>query len=158
MPAFGSCKLRSLYTSIPSILAAAGLFAVCTGPAVANPVSGRVIEVIDGDSVLVNAQIPGRLENTVEIRLEGVNAPELDGKCRKEKELARLAKRYLEDMILGARIDLNNLRPHNRSSRKDMVARIVLRDGTDISAGLIALGFGHEYDGGGVRSWCRGPE
>jgi endonuclease YncB( thermonuclease family) len=66
----------------------------------AGPVSARVLEVIDGDTVVVQAQVWIGQAIEFRVRLAGIDAPELRGKCDAERALAAQARDFL-----AARLD-----------------------------------------------------
>ncbi len=61
----------------------------------AGPVPAQVLSVIDGDTIEVRAVIwLGQVLST-RVRLAGIDAPELRGKCARERALAVRARAYL---------------------------------------------------------------
>lgn len=61
---------------------------------------GQVIRVIDADTLRVKAHISPGLEQTVDVRVRGIDSPELKTKCKNEKELAKEAKKIVEKHFL----------------------------------------------------------
>ena len=77
---------RARRPPIGAVLAVALLAAAITADSPARellpgPVPARVIQVIDGDTIAVKARIWLNQELETRVRLEGVDAPELAGRC-----------------------------------------------------------------------------
>lgn len=115
-------------------------------------VTAIVLSVIDGDTIKARAEIwPGQTIVT-SVRLDGVDTPELRGKCEGEKALARTAKaRAAELMPVGKPVTLHHVRRGKYAGR--VVARVTV-GGKDVAAILIAEGLGRPYHGERRRGWC----
>jgi len=98
----GRRRLRKRY-SIGSCLALAAvawcLPAAALRQEIPGPIPARVVEVIDGDTLLVEARIWLDQVVVTRVRLDGVDAPELRAACERERAAALAARDYL-----GARI------------------------------------------------------
>lgn len=117
-----------------------------------GPYEAEVVRVLDGYSIAVKAfTYPGEIK-IVTVRVDGVDTPELRGKCPKEKDLALRAKKFTEDFI-GQRIRLNNVHFGKFAGR--IVADVETLDGKLLDKALIKAGLGRFYDGGRRESWCR---
>ncbi len=138
----------------------AGLGAPAALPARGSPTSGpfpAVAErVLDGDTVRVRARIwPGH-EVVVDVRLRGIDAPELRGRCPGERGLAVRAREAVEAMVDGRVLSLRDVTIDKYGGR--VVARLSLPDRTDIGQALLSRGLAHVYEGGArdPRAWCGG--
>src|SRR5690348_9703714 len=92
--------------SWPSLLAGSLLFAAASDgdhgrnweqlamDALAGPVTAIVDRVVDGDTIQVRAQIWLGQSLTVRVRIEGVDAPELEARCPEERRMAEKARDY----------------------------------------------------------------
>ena len=69
----------------------------------AGPVPATVIEVIDGDTIAVQARIWLGQAIKTRVRLAGVDTPELRGDCPAERELAARARDRLAESLSAAR-------------------------------------------------------
>lgn len=122
-----------------------------------GPVQGRVLRVIDGDTVRVRARIWLGQEVETNVRLRGVDAPETHGKCAEERELSRqateLTERLLSDDQPIALADIS----YDKYGRR-VVARIITAKGQDLSQALLQTGLGHVYGGGHKPPWCLGRQ
>jgi endonuclease YncB( thermonuclease family) len=125
--------------------------------AVASPVYPiRVTRVIDGDSFEAMVPIwPGQTLRTV-IRIEGVDAPELRGRCAAERRRARAAKAALERIALREALSITRVEKDKFGGRH--AALVLDADGAPLAARLIAAGHARAYEGGRRRSWCAGSQ
>ena len=60
-----------------------------------GPVQAALVRVIDGDTIEVRAHLWLGLELTTRVRLADIDAPELDGSCPAERDLAKSAREFL---------------------------------------------------------------
>ncbi len=119
-----------------------------------GPVPALVVDVIDGDTVLVRARIWLGQEVETRVRLDGVDTPELRGKCPAARRLAREAQAFVQARVGGRQVILRDIQYGKYAGR--VVARVQTPDGDDLSDALIAAGLGHAYGGGARASWCVG--
>jgi micrococcal nuclease len=131
------------------VLLSAG--AVAARDRIDGPVQARLLHVIDGDSMEVEARIwLGQSIRTI-VRLRGVDAPEKSGRCPAERELAQRAAQYLVRET-GPVLLLADITGDKYGGR--VVARVT-SDGRDLSAGLLRAGLAVPYGGGRKDSpWC----
>jgi endonuclease YncB( thermonuclease family) len=92
------------------------------------------------------------------VRLAGVDAPEIRGGCRRERELARRAHDFVASRLATGRTDaprvqLRDVR-YGKYARR-IVARVETAAGLDLGAALVAAGLAQPYDGGRRPAWCR---
>ena len=140
------------FVSIP--LALAGL---AGAPAPAAPVPetipARVVRVVDGDTIEVRASIwPGH-EVQVLVRLHGIDAPELPGRCPAERFKAEAARDLVRRLTRGRAVALHGVRHGKYAGR--VVARVVAGKG-DLATALLAAGLARRYAGGKRQGWCGG--
>ena len=71
----------------------------------------KVISVYDGDTFRVNIDsLPPIVGKNIAIRVNGVDTPEIRGKCQYEKNLALKARDFVRDRLANAKeIKLTNL-------------------------------------------------
>lgn len=122
---------------------------------IAGPVEAEVVRVVDGDTLVARARI--WLGQTVEthVRLAGVDAPELRGKCASEKERARAAREALAHLVNGGPVTLSEIESDKFGGR--VLARVETADARDVAAALVAGGFVRAYAGGRREGWCGAP-
>lgn len=122
----------------------------------ANPYDFKVLRVIDGDTVEVEAPfLPYELDQKIHIRIVGVDTPESGAraKCYEEREEAKAAKDFVEQQIKGAlKIEVLLMAWDKYGGR--IVGDIIL-DGERLSYKLLEQGYGVEYSGGTkTKDWC----
>ena len=125
----------------------------------AGPVPAEVISVIDGDTIEVRALIwLGQVVST-RVRLAGIDAPELRGKCARERALAERARAYLLARLGGrledgdrAWVRLRDIRYGKYAGR--VLARVETAGGEDLGRRLMAAGLARPYAGRARASWC----
>ena len=80
------------------------------------------------------------------------------GKCEGEKERARAAAAFVAARLTaGAPVWLIAPRPDTSPGARTL-ARMVMADGRDLAAMLIAAGLGRPYEGGKRPGWCAESE
>lgn len=122
------------------------------GGAVAGPVAARVIDVLDGDTILVRARIWIGQEVETRVRLDGVDAPELRGGCAFERRLADAARAFVATAVGGGTVRLSDVRYDKYGGR--VLARVTTAEGDDLGALLVAAGLARAYHGGRRGRWC----
>lgn len=139
-------------------LLAGAMALACAAPRMAwaeifdGPVRARVLRVIDGDSLLVEARIwlGQNIETTV--RLLGVDAPELRARCDREKSLAVESKAFVETHIGGKDVMLRRIQFGKFANR--VLAQVFTPEGDDLGAVLVYAGLARLYEGGERQGWC----
>ncbi len=122
------------------------------GEVLEGPVPAQVERVIDGDTVAVVASIwPGQTIR-VYIRVNGVDTPELRGKCPHEKKLAQFARDYVVNWTYSGWVRLKNIKRGKYAGR--MIADVFDNQGRSLADGLLKNGLAHVYSGGRKTSWC----
>ncbi|HIL27045.1 MAG TPA: thermonuclease family protein [Nitrospinaceae bacterium] len=107
----------------------------------------------DGDTITFNLpNLHSIIGNKIAIRVNGIDAPEVRGKCDKEKYAAGQAKDMVEEFLNDVeRIDLKNM---ERGKYFRIVAD-VYADGENLAEALLDAGMAVRYDGGKKNSrWC----
>jgi len=121
-----------------------------------GPIEARVLRVLDGDTIEVAAHIWLEQELTVRVRLLGIDAPEMKGRCARERGLALRAREMVAATTVRGEVSLTQIQYDKYGGR--VVARVAAVDGRDLSDALIASGLAHRYDGGKKRPWCETAE
>jgi micrococcal nuclease len=116
-----------------------------------GPIPAQVVSVYDGDTITVRARIWLGQEIETKVRLDGIDAPELRGKCEDEKELAKNARDFLIKLA-GDTVMLRNIRYGKYAGR--VVAKVFNENGDNLVASLIHAGYGRPYSGGKRQGWC----
>ncbi|MHC3993941.1 thermonuclease family protein [Thiomicrolovo sp. ZZH C-3] len=114
----------------------------------------EVTSIYDGDTFRARiAAWPQLIGERIGIRINGIDTPEMRGKCPAEKQLAREAKQHTVAMLRGAKaIELRNMK---RGKYFRIVADVYV-DGKSVAQSLIGSGLAVRYDGGTkTKDWCR---
>jgi len=141
-------------TGVALMLAALalGLVSARGAEVVPGPVEATVTAVIDGDTLAVRARVWLGQEVTIRVRLAGVDAPELAGRCPDERARALAARAFLADRVGDGRVLLQDIRYGKFAGR--VVARVVDPQGRDLGRALLEAGLARAYGGGRRRPWC----
>ena len=108
------------------------------------------MQVIDGDTIEVNAHPWPGMTVRVLVRLNTIDAPEIAGKCPEEKALAIRARDRLK-ALAGSTVQLVDVR-RGRIARR-VIARVLV-DGRPVGGILVAEGLARAYSGGKREGWC----
>lgn len=137
-------------------------FVVCAGftpPALAGgreslpgPYPARVLEVVDGDTVRLRVAVWLGQEIETSVRILGIDAPELRGKCFSERARAVAAREKLKRIFDGQGARVFDIRADKYGGR--VLARMETAEGQDVAALLKAQNLVHAYDGGRRDGWC----
>ncbi len=128
------------------------VFAPGLAEIVPGPIPARVLRVIDGDTIVVRARIWLGQNNDTQVRLDGVDTPEINGKCENERRLAIKARNFIVSMTVGGVVVLRQIHYGKYAGR--VVARVYSRDDKDFSKALLQAGLGRQYEGRHRASWC----
>jgi len=128
-------------------------FQVQAAPQYGTVTVSKVISVYDGDTFRVNINsLPPIVGKNIAIRVNGVDTPEIRGKCQYEKNLALEARDFVRGKLGNAKeIKLTNLQ---RGKYFRVVANVVV-DGVSLEQELLDNKLAYEYSGGKKLSWCR---
>jgi endonuclease YncB( thermonuclease family) len=113
----------------------------------------KVISVYDGDTFRVDIDsLPPIVGKNIPIRVNGVDTPEIRGKCEYEKNLALKARDFVRAKLANAKeIKLTNLQ---RGKYFRVVANVLI-DGVSLERELLDNKLAYEYGGGKKLSWCK---
>ena len=89
---------------------------------------------------------------TVSVRVRGVDAPELHGRCAAEKNAARRARDSLAGFLQGGHLRLTNISGGKYYGR--VLADLERADGRRVSTFLLDQGLARPYGGGRRQPWC----
>ena len=113
----------------------------------------KIISIYDGDTFRVNIDsLPPLIGKNIPVRLEGVDTPEINGKCQHEKDLALEARDFVRSKLSNAvEILLNDLQ---RGKYFRIVAKVYI-DGVSLEEELLQNGLAYQYNGGKKSNWCK---
>jgi endonuclease YncB( thermonuclease family) len=138
-------------------LLAAVLIACAAVPAEAakrfkGPVEATVIEVLDGDTFLAEAHVwPGHSVR-VNIRVRGIDAPEMKSRCENERLAALHARTVLAELLSDGAVSISNIGGAKYYGR--VLADVATQDGAAVSEIMLAREIVRPYRGGKRRGWC----
>ena len=119
-----------------------------------NVVITKVVSVYDGDTFTAAIDTyPAIVGDRINIRVSGIDTPEMRGKSATEKVLARKAKAEAKKILTtGKVVELRNI-------RRDKYFRILAEvyvDGKSLAKYLINKGLAVPYEGGTKINWANG--
>ncbi|MEO5376004.1 MAG: thermonuclease family protein [Alphaproteobacteria bacterium] len=136
----------------PAVLVAAILLATpASAEELAGPYSAEIIRVVDGDTVEAKVHLWLGLHQTIAVRLAGIDAPELHGKCQGEPEAARAARDHLASLIGSGPVFLSAIRRDKYGGR--VLAILHLPSGENVAHTLLTSGHARSA-GRGRIPWC----
>ena len=106
---------------------------------------GFVVKVYDADTITIASKLPYNKSPLYRwsVRINGIDAPELNSKNSNLAELALQGKEELSEKILGKKVHLKNVSTEKYGR---ILANVFLND-IDIGAWLIDQKFAYEYHG-----------
>ena len=107
------------------------------------PYEKRITCVVDGDTLWYQG---------TKIRLIGIDAPEVSGQCRWERQLAAQATEHLTALL---NTGLRRIAYDGEDRYGRALARLWVKDG-EVGPAMIAVGLAEPYGTGGGAPWCRG--
>ncbi len=119
-----------------------------------DAIVSKVTSIYDGDTFRVNIKgYPSIVGERMPIRINGIDTPEMRGKCTKEKTLARKAKQFTVSRLRSAKvIELRNMQ---RGKYFRIVADVYVDD-KSLADLLIQDNLAVRYDGGAkIKDWCK---
>ena len=128
-------------------------FQIQAAPQYGSVTVSKVISVYDGDTFRVNIDsLPPIVGKNIAIRVNGVDTPEIRGKCQYEKDLALEARDFVRAKLANAKeIKLTNLQ---RGKYFRVVANVLV-DGVSLERELLDNKLAYRYDGGKKAGWCK---
>ena len=107
----------------------------------------------DGDTIRFNLPgYPPIAGKDIRVRVNGIDTPEIKGKCKKEKYEARQARDMVADILKGAeQITLRNM----KRGKYFRIAADIIIDGESLGDILVEAGVAVHYNGGKkTHKWC----
>lgn len=112
----------------------------------------EVLRVHDGDTFEARVRIWPGMEVTTKVRLRGIDAPEMRGKCETERSKALAARDALARILAEGQVGVSRIGQDKYGGRVD--ADVSTARTPDIAQALLARGLVRRYDGGRRESWC----
>jgi endonuclease YncB( thermonuclease family) len=117
-----------------------------------GPYFAEVERVVDGDTLAVRVAIWIGQDLNVLVRIRGIDAPEIRGKCLREKEQAREATLALQRLVASGDVSLSTIEGDKYFGR--VIADVENRHGENVGEALLGSGFVRAYDGSARQGWC----
>jgi endonuclease YncB( thermonuclease family) len=117
-----------------------------------GPVEVVVLDVLDGDTFLADALVwPGQSVR-VNIRIRGIDAPEMKSRCAHEHQAALRARDALAQLIGQASVSISNIGGAKYYGR--VLADVETREGVAVADEMLGQSLVRPYTGGRRKSWC----
>jgi len=139
---FAAASREAALPPVPQRIVAEGL---------EGPVKATVERVVDGDTIEVRAVIWLGQSLLIRVRIDGVDAPELEARCPEERQKALAARDFLVRRLGGAAVKLTRVTYDKYGGR---VRASVADTQGDVGEALLAGGFARPYFGGRREPWC----
>lgn len=153
MPKMTNNLLKVVFSTLIIVFHAIADIAYARNTApIPGPVPAVVRQVIDVDTVTVEAYIWIGQRLAVNVRLRGIDAPEIDGPCPSERKQAKAAKDMVARELSEGKAMLTDIEDDKYGGR--VVARILTPDGRSVGQLLLDHGLARPYDGGRKAGWC----
>ncbi len=133
------------------------LLLACVSPAnaaetVDGPVEAQVLRVIDGDSFVAAAHVwPGHTV-TINVRIRGMDAPEIRSRCEVERTAALKAREALAALLGSGPVRLTNVSGGKYYGR--VLADVTTDEGSAVADTMIAQAHARLYAGGRRVAFC----
>lgn len=117
-----------------------------------GPVAATVLNIIDGDTFLADAQVwPGQFVR-VNVRIRGIDAPEMKSRCAGEHDAALRARDALAELIGDDAVSISNIGGAKYYGR--VLADVETQQGVPVAEEMLGRSLVRPYDGGRRAGWC----
>lgn len=135
-------RMAALVPLFPCFFCAA-LPAAAAAGVVAGPVETRVLRVVDGDTFVAEAMVwPGHWMR-VTVRIRGIDAPELRGRCAAERAAAERAREALSHLLGDGPVTVSNIGGDKYYGR--VLADVTAAGDVAVGPALLGLGAARAY-------------
>jgi len=108
---------------------------------------GKVVKVYDGDTITIAAKLPDTKNSELyrfQVRLNGIDSPEIKGGSEHEKELAKNSRDELSKLIMGKIVELKNV----STEKYGRILADVYYGDLNVCEWMLKNGYAVKYDGG----------
>jgi len=117
-----------------------------------NVYLATVLSVLDGDTFKARIPVWQGVEIVSDVRVSGIDAPEIRGKCAYEKVKAKEATETMTYILTSAKsVTLQNVKEDKYSGR--VVADVTV-DGKSLASEMARTGLARQYSGKKRLGWC----
>lgn len=122
------------------------------GKGLRGPIEATVVRVIDGDTFVADALVwPGQTIR-VNIRIRGIDAPEMKARCVSEREAAERARDELAGLLGVGTVAISDIAGAKYYGR--VLADVANSGGVLIGPAMIGRKLVRPYKGGKRERWC----
>jgi endonuclease YncB( thermonuclease family) len=107
------------------------------------------LRIIDGDTIVVRVRIWLGQDLDTQVRLDGVDAPELNGRFPYKNRLALKARAFVQTRTAKGKVIIHDIHYGKYAGR--VVPRVQMPGGENLSDALLRAGLGRVYQG---RRWA----
>ena len=118
-----------------------------------GPIPATVLRIIDGDTIVVHVRIWLGQDLDTQVRFDGVDVPELKGRCPYENRLALKARAFVQTRTAEGKVVLQDIHYGKYAGR--VVARVQMPGGGDLLDAFLRAGLGRGYQGRQRESRCQ---
>lgn len=111
----------------------------------------KIIRVVDGDTVHAEVDLGFKASLKIEIRLFGVDTPELHSKSSRTRKKANQAFSRTKELLKDPNITMQSFKPYKTDKYGRWVALIVNSDGVNLTDTLLKENLGVPLDENGHR-------
>lgn len=129
----------------------------------------KILDIYDGDTITIGLFLEGFNIVKINVRLEGIDTPELKGE---QKSLGIIARNYLINILTN--IEINNNKEYTRKEIRELIYNsnnnyidvkfgefdkygrplaILYKDGVNINDIMVIEGYANKYYGGKKEDW-----
>ncbi len=117
-----------------------------------GPVEATVLKVLDGDTFLADAMVwPGHTIR-INIRIRGIDAPEMKSRCDAERVAAQKARDDLVDLLRDGAVAVSNISGAKYYGR--VLADVTTASGRSVAPIMLGDRLVRPYGGGRRAPWC----
>jgi endonuclease YncB( thermonuclease family) len=118
-----------------------------------GPIHGIITQGVDGDTVKVEVQTWLNQSLNTTVRIDGIDTPEIKGRCDEERANAERAKVFVASLTpVGSTVTLHQVRSGKYANR--VVADVYAANGQSVAQAVLDAQLGRPYDGGRREPWC----
>lgn len=119
----------------------------------ATSVSATTGYVFDGDTFAAKVLLENDVKISIRVRILGIDAPEIHGKCESEILMANAARDRLANLLpKDSVVELSDIKDDKYLGRID--AHVKLFDGRDVSTIMLNEKLVRKYGGKKRQPWC----
>ena len=112
----------------------------------------QVVRIVDGDTFDARVNVWPGIDISTRVRLRGIDAPEMQARCKDEQARAQAARDALARMLAEGAVGIFDVTLDKYGGR--VLADASTRRTADVAAALLQAGLVRRYAGGRREHWC----